>query len=245
MTREPGASSLVVTSMMRVLAIALPIAACSSPTKTPDAAVVGDGQCGADDFFTGELVDWDSTDSAFCGVFGATFTVDGDASRTNMTNPNGRFQLCLKNATQTVVDITPPAAASQCAPSVGLYQLPALAVARHDVIATGDTYSARMIGMTRAMMFFPPSGLAAGKGLVFVHVDGTPGSVRSSAAHDTPLAFDGTSWAAGDTGVNVVFPNTDVSSGTSMVGFTDGSGVGNATVPVAAGTITYLTLVAH
>jgi len=231
--------------MIRLSAIAVLIAACSSPAKPTDAAVVGDGMCGTDDFFTGELVDWDSTDSAFCGVFGATFTVEGDTSRTNMTNPNGRFQLCIKNAQQTVVDITPPTAMSECAPSAGLYQMPAMAVARHDVIATGDTYSTRMIGMTRAMQFFPPSGNNPTKAIVFVHVDGTPGSVLSSATHDTPIAFDGTTWAAGDTGVNVVFPNTDVSSGTSMVGFTDGSGTGNATVPVAAGKITFLTLVSN
>lgn len=203
--------------------------------------------CGTDDFFTGELVDWDSTDSAFCGVFGATFTVEGDATRTNMTNPNGRFQLCIKNAQQTVVDITPPTDMSQCAPSVGLYQIPAMAVARHDVIATGQTYSTRMIGMTRAMQFFPANGITLDptKAIVFAHVDGTPGSVLSSAVHDAPIAFDGMTWAPGDTGINVVFANTDVSTGTSNVGFTDGSGTGNATVPVAAGKLTFLTLVAN
>jgi hypothetical protein len=224
----------------------LALVACSSPAKPTDATVTGDGPCGAEDFFTGELVDWDSSESAFCGVFGATFTVAGNTSITNTTNPNGRFQLCIPVADQTRVDITPPTATSECAPTAGVYQLPGMAIATHAVIATGQTISTRMIGMNRVMPFFSANGITLdnAKAIVFVHVDGTPGSILSSAAHDAPLAFDGSAWGSGDTGVNVVFPNTDVSSGTSTVGFTDGSGIGGGTFPVAAHTFTYVTLVA-
>ena len=123
-----------------------------------------------------------------------------------------------------------------------------MAIATHAVIATGqidldahdrheprDRRSSPRIGIT----------LDPTKALVFVHVDGTPGSVISSAAHDAPVAFDGSAWAPGDTGIYVVFPNTDVSTGTSTVNFTDGNGIGGGTFPVAAHQFTYLNLVAH
>lgn len=249
--REPGASWFVDASMMRLCLVLLVAgcSSCSSPTKPVDAAVAGDGECGTDDLFTGEIVDWDSTDAAFCGVLGATMEVHGDPSRTASTagHPNGRFQLCIAPATQTQVDITPPTDVSQCAPSIGLYQIPGMAIATHAVIASGQLNSLREIGMNRVMPFFSANGITLdpSKALVFVHVDGTPGSIISSAVHDPPVAFDGMTWAAGDTGVYVVFANSDVSTGTSVVGFTDGSGIGGGTVPVAANTFTYINLVAN
>jgi len=231
--------------MKRVCLLAL--VACSSPSKTPDAPPAGDGQCGTEDFFTGEVVDWDSTNQTFCGVFGAMLQVEGDASRSDTTNPNGRFQLCLAQADQTVIDVLPPSAASECAPQAGAYQLGGMVIATHAVIASGQVNSLRMIGATRAASFFSQfgSGLDNTKAIVFVHVDGTPGTVISSAAHDPPIEFDGSAWGSGDTGVYVVFPNTDVSTGTSTVNFADANGIGGGTVPVAAHEITYLDLVAQ
>ncbi|HEY3808006.1 MAG TPA: hypothetical protein VGL61_35720 [Kofleriaceae bacterium] len=233
--------------MTRVCLLAL--VACSSPSKMPDAASNGDGVCGTDDLYTGEIVDWDSTTDTFCGVLGANLAVDGDPTETASTanHPNGRFQLCLKPADQTVVTITPPTDTSECAPAAGLYQLGGMAIATHAVIATGQLNSLRMIGMTRAAAFFPQfgSGLDDTKAIVFVHVDGTPGTVISSAAHDTPVAFDGSAWGSGDTGIYVAFPNTDVSTGSSTVNFADGNGIGGGTVPVAAHQFTYLNLVAQ
>src|SRR5689334_6651647 len=43
------------------------------------------GVCGSDALFTGEYVNWDSTETDFCGVLGAKWTVRGDAARTNTT----------------------------------------------------------------------------------------------------------------------------------------------------------------
>jgi hypothetical protein len=224
-------------------------AACScggGNNKTVDAAVVGDGMCAGEDYFTGAMVDWDSG-GAFCGVFAATFTVHGDLTRTDTTAPNGRFQLCLAQATSTQIDITPPTATSECAPTVGLYQIAGIAMASHAVIASGAITEWRMIGMNRVTPFYSSFGVTDNdtKATVFVHVSGTPKEVTIDAAHDTTLAFDGTSWAAGDIGQDVVFPNTDASAGTTTVGFSDGSGIGGGTVPVVAHTATYVTLVAN
>jgi hypothetical protein len=233
--------------MTRVCLLAL--VACSSPSKMQDAPANGDGMCGTDDLFTGEIVDWDSTNDTFCGVLGANLAAEGNPAETASTanHPNGRFQMCLTPADQTVVAITPPTDTSECAPAAGLYQIGGVAIATHAVIASGQLNSLRMIGMTRAAAFFPQfgSGLDDTKAIVFVHVDGTASAVTSSAAHDSPIAFDGSAWAAGDTGVYVVFPNTDVSTGSSSVGFADGTGIGGGNVPVAAHQFTYLNLVAQ
>ena len=81
--------------------------------------------------------------------------------------------------------------------------------------------------------------LDAGKGHIFAHVDKTQAAVTISAASGTAQKYDGTAWSAGTIGVNVFFPN--VAPGMVMV--TMGSAIGNGTVPVEAGKITYVTLV--
>ena len=53
--------------------------------------------------FTGEYVDWDSTDVEFHGVAGAAVAVVGDADTTATTAPNGRSILCLPAAAGSVV----------------------------------------------------------------------------------------------------------------------------------------------
>jgi hypothetical protein len=215
---------------------------CGGNNHDIDAAVTGDGPCGADLFFTGELVDWDETTTNFCGVFNAKMQVDGDASRTDMTNPNGRFQLCIAHAATTLIDITPPTGPSQCV-TTGLYQIPGIAIANQQVIATGKTFSARMITMGRLMQFF--TGYDPAKATVFVHVEGTQHPVTSSATHDTPLVFDGATWGPGNSGANIVFPGTDVAGGTTTIGVTGGSAIGTGAVPVAANTFTYVTIVGN
>src|SRR5580698_229607 len=137
---EPRATPFVSASMTRFTLLAF--VACSSPgTKTDAPPVNGDGQCGGDDFLSGEVVDWDSG-SLFCGVFSATLQAQGQ-STIDTTAPNGRIQLCIPVADQTVVNVTPPTDVSQCDPSVGLYQIPGMLVATHAVIATGQLYSTR------------------------------------------------------------------------------------------------------
>src|ERR1041384_860740 len=62
------------------------------------------GTC-TDTSFAGEVIDWDATNAVFCGVFNAKLTVRGQATRTDQTNPNGRFGLCIPHQAETLVDV--------------------------------------------------------------------------------------------------------------------------------------------
>lgn len=210
---------------------------CGGAGSSPDAAVVSDGKCGADLAFTGEVIDWDSTDTKFCGVFGATLTVQGDGARTDKTNPNGRFELCVARAATVQLDLTPPAGPSMCS-AAGVYPFSGIVVANRQVIASGALFSARMIGMQRAASMFD-----ATKAVVFVHTEGTIRPVTSSATHGASMAWDGARWQPGDNGANVVFPNTDVGDGMTTVDVVGGSAIGTGQVPVVAGAFTYVTIV--
>ena len=141
------------------------------------------------------------------------------------------------------IDVVPPTGPSECVTGIGLYTLPGIIMTGSAVINSGQTVSYRMIGMDRIQPFFTGLGVTydASKAIVFVHVAGTQKAVTSSAAHDTALAWSGTAWAAGSTGIDVVFPNTAV--GTSTVDA--GGAIGAGSVPAVAGTITYVTLVAN
>ena len=94
-------SAPLAAGAIAAVALGLGLGACGDSgvkpkDASPDTPVdMAPGMCGADVFFTGEIVDWDSTDAKFCGVFGAKWTVRGDVTRTSTTAPNGRFQLCL------------------------------------------------------------------------------------------------------------------------------------------------------
>ncbi len=210
--------------------------------KAVDAAI----DAGAETAYTGEIVDWDESDTNFCGVFGAKLTVHGDAARTDTTNPNGRFNLMIGAGASTQIDVVPPTTASQCATGIGLYQLPGIMIIGDAVLATGKPSSYRMIGMDRVAPFFASVGANAydpTKAIVFVHVEGTPAEVAVGGTHDTPLAWSGTGWSKSNVGVDVVFPNT--TPGTVSVAFQSlANGVGATMVPAVAGTITYATLVA-
>jgi len=119
------------------------------------------------------------------------------------------------------------------------YAAPGIAIVDHAVADAMGEYSARSFTTMRETAFgFDPT-----KAQVMVHVDGTPGSVSLSGTHDATQAFNGTAWAAGDTGVNVFFPNVDPASGTATV--TMANATGNGDVPVVAGTFTYLSILGN
>ena len=195
------------------------------------------GTCGADAAFTGEVVDWDATNAKFCGVFGATVTVRG-AARTDMTNPNGRFELCLAHQPQTVIDVAFSATPSECTTPRDTYPVPAVLIADQSIVNSNMVLSARaMTGMRQTSMFTQVGApYDAAKGQLIVHTLGTPGAVSITAAHDTSQAFDGGAWAAGDAGSDVFFPN--VAPGATQVS------ASNMTfnVTVEAGKYTYLTV---
>lgn len=210
-----------------------------TPIDAPPADVppdIDNGTCGADLRFTGEYVDWD-TDAQFCGIFDARFQVQGGGA-SDTTAPNGRFDLCIPNGPeQVLLDITPPSAASQCTTPSSTYTLPGIAVATRSVILAGGFWSGRNFTADRQASLGVT--LDPTKGHVFVHVEGTPRAVSLSSTHDAAQAMTDTTWAPGNTGHEVFFPN--VPAGTTMVTVAGGT-IGASTVPVVAGTITNVSL---
>lgn len=211
----------------------------------PDTPV---GPCGAEAAFTGEMIDWDSTTANFCGVAGATWTVRGDATRTLSTPPNGRLSMCLARQTQTLIDVTPPTAGSECPGLSGTpmntYPMPAVAIVPAAVLVPNASFSVRAMVQARQATMETQIGapLSASDGQLYIHVVGTPHAITISAAHGTAQKFDGTTWVAGNTGSDVLFPNVDVSGG--VVGVTiAGNVVGNGNFTIEPGKLTYLMMV--
>jgi hypothetical protein len=240
MIREPIRAPIVRAGMRTFTLAAVTVAALAGcPGKTFNDAAV-------DLMFTGEVVDWDSTDANFCGVLGATLTVHGDPSRTDMIRaPNGRFLLAIASAPTTQIDLAPPTTGSGCITGSPTYAIPGIIVANRDVIAASAIVSLRMMTMPRTTTFYGAlGGFDASKAQIFVHVDGTPRAVAISGTGGAPQAFDGTAWAAGATGVNVMFPNVDVGSGTTQLTMT-GNATGTGMLPLAAGKFTYATVIAN
>lgn len=223
--------------MTRLWFVGLFLVACGDDgNKTPDAAATPVA-------IQSEIIDWDSDHgAAFCGVYQAVITQHDVATNTAKSAPNGRITLMVPDATGGLLDVTPPTAESQCALGVH-YALPGTMVLNKDVLDSGKLQSYRLIGTDRLPAWFTGLGLTydPAKAMVFVHVEGTAKAVKSTAAHDAPAANTGTTWSAGDTGENVVFPNT--APGTSMIDFTAGGATGAMSVPATAGAITYVTLI--
>jgi len=224
-----------------VALLAFASSACGSGDDQPNDAPTGDGPCGADIFFTGEIVDWASTDSSFCGVAFAKLQVRDDASRMHVTAPNGRFELCLAPAATTELELIPPTEPSGCASMPGTYATPGIVIASKQVINTNQIFSIRMITTERLQQL--ALTLDPAKAHVFVHVAGAPKPVNIAASHDPALAFDGTAWTAGATGENVFFPNVVAGSGTTSVQVP--AAIGDGSVALAAGTVTYVMVVAE
>jgi hypothetical protein len=231
--QEPIGAAIVSYAMHRSLC-ALVLVACGGSSATPvDSGSTIDGPCGADLFFTGEYLDWDASNTRFCGIFQATFQDHDDATRKFVTNPNGRFELCVPAGAR--IDITPPAAASQC--NGAMYATKGIAIADPTSIGHNAIFSARSFGGARRDAFFAAAGLtySAAKAHVFVHL-AAAAKVTTPATHDAAQAYDGTSWTTSDTGVNVFLPNVDLAAGTVSISVAGGRTV---SVPVAADTISY------
>lgn len=228
--------------MLSIVAVVGVLPACGDDGgKTIDAAI----DAAAPVAFTGEMIDWDSDHgAAFCGIYMAKLTEHGNATNVDTTAPNGRIMMMVPDAPKVQVDVTPPTGASQCSTG-GMYQLPGIIITGKPVLDSGKQASYRMVGMTRLTAWYGqyvPAGYDPTKAIVFVHVEGTPAVVKSSADHDAPVAADENVWSMNNIGQNVVFPNSAV--GTSDVSLDIGNGIGAQTVPTVAGTITYITLVA-
>ncbi len=219
------------TALFSLSALTLGVAACSDDGgegPTPDAP---QGNCPSGEvFFTGELVDWDSTNASFRGVNEATFTVVGEPSRADQTSPNGRFELCLAKAATTKLTVD--------ATSVSTY-LDGVAVAELDVLAAGAIPSFRSFTTNREMQFTPR--IALGKAQVFVDVAGAQREVSLDAAYEAAFAFDGSRWAEGKTGRAVFFVNVEPRGGTATAAMS-GSFLGGKDLPTTANSLTFVTL---
>jgi len=196
------------------------------------------GACGADAAFTGEVIDWDASNATFCGVFGATLTVRGATARTDTTNPNGRFELCLARQPQTVIDVAFSASPSECTTPRDTYPVPAVLIADQSIVNSNMVLSARAMTAMRQTAMFAQVGAPydAAKGQLVVHTIGTPGAVSITASHGATQAFDGATWTAGDSGSDVFFPN--VAPGATQVSASNMT----FTVTVEAGKYTHLTV---
>jgi hypothetical protein len=199
---------------------------------------IDNGTCGTNLNFTGELVDADSTTASFCGVNGATL-VGGGVMGT--TPPNGRFQICIPRMGVTNLTLTPPGTASGCSSMPGTYTMGAIAVANPATILAGGFWSGRLITMQRLATLVP--GLDAAKAHVIVHVDGQQRGVAILATHGTAQAFNGSTWAAGESGTDVLFPNVDVASGSTTLTVVGGA-IGTGLIPLQAGKLTLVSVLA-
>jgi hypothetical protein len=229
-------------------ALALLAAACSDDASTPiDAAPVDAADapidavdaagCGADLFFTGQYLQWDSSPTSFAGIPFATWTVRGQPTRTVMSNPNGRVELCLPRTSVSLIDITKTDYVS------------AVFVADPVVFEPAGTYfSSKNFTTVRAQSFYASlaGGLTfdASKGHLLVEKQGTAIPLTSSLG-GTPFAADSvddTSWTAGNTGGLVLFANIDLGAATQTTLGSTSAFIGPTTVPLAAGTLTLVTI---
>lgn len=213
-----------------------------APSDGPFTVDIDNGSCGDHINLTGELVDWDN-DTTFCGINNALFQVQGDGPM-DLTSPNGRFEgICVPDQATTLLDVTPATTNSVCTNPPSPYPLAGVLVANRDVIRSGAFYSIRNFTAARRDSFFAAAGFSFAPALaqVFVHVHGTPRAVSIGAMHATAQAVAGTTWAAGDTGHEVFFPNVDPSAGSTMLSVAGGA-IGTGMIPLVAGKFTYVTV---
>jgi len=165
----------------------------------------------------------------------------------DVTSPNGRFEsICVPDQPVTVLDVTPPAAASSCTVPSSTYSMAGIAVAHRDVIRAGAFFSARNFTAARRDPFFQQAGFSFAPALaqVLVHVHGTPRAVSIAATHAPAQAIVDKTWAPGDTGHDVFFPNVDPGASSTTLSVAGGA-TGTGTIPLVAGKFTYVTVCAQ
>jgi len=245
---------LVVARSVACIGAALALGACGGDdgAKPVDAPIdTPTGMCGAGAVFTGENINWLSTETSFCGVLGAKWTVRGDASATATTTtpPNGRFVLCVPRQPQTVVDIIPPTAASGCGSDRTLYPRRGVAIASDTVIATDGAFSARAMTQGQETAMFTQIGAAydPAKAQLVVHLDGALRAASISANHAQAQQFNGTSWqsypdASTPVGSDLLFPNVDPGAVQITVA---GGATGATAFTLEADRVTYVAVIAN
>ena len=226
--------------LFRWAALCLSISACNTPPPGMPADPVGplpvdNGHCGDLMRFTGEYVDWDHTGAKLCGISGARFEARDGGGVAN-TASTGRFDLCVPNLPTTLVEITQPAQPSPCSTTPGSYKLPGLAVASKDVFLAGGAWSGRAFVM-------PRQAVNIAKAQVHVHVHGGARAVSIGAAYGQAHARNDSGWQPGTTGQGVFFQDVEVGTGETTI--TAMNAVVPEKIPLAAGTMTNVTIVAR
>lgn len=192
------------------------------------------------------FLDWDSTTAAPCAITGSRWYVHLDP-RYETTDASGKLAICLAS-NNPELDIHPPTG-STCTTPPSTYSIPGLVIATRSVADAGGVLVARSLDDARIGPFYAGFGSTfdAAKGQLFVHVTGAPRAVAiTTASHDAAQAFDGEAWSSGDTGGDVFFPNIDLRAGTTTdVRVAGGGALGTGSVPLVAGTITYMAVVGN
>lgn len=185
---------------------ALDAAPDGSPDAIPDAA-----GCGEKLHFTGQYLDWNSTTSMFKGLGGATWTVRGDAAQTDVTNPNGRIELCVSRTANSVIDAVDTANPLD-------YLAGVFVVDPNVFVADGSFFTAKNLTVDDAAAFYQATfgtSFDASKGHLLVQKLETPIPLTSSLG-GTSAAVDNANdvtWTLGNAGGLVLFANIDLSSG--------------------------------
>lgn len=225
---------------VRILFVLLALAACEhgkSPAMADgggDGPLVGDSfdPCkGAGVFLTGELVDWDSSATAFAGVAGAKLSAPGNPTPIVTTPPNGRLDACVPDANPLRFDVDAPSD----------YLDGALVIERAAVRSL-HPLSLRSLKAARVGAFFTDRGLVFNpdRAQVVVFLAGDRSSITLDRAHGPAQAGNDDAqpgtvvWSAGDVGRYVVFPNVDVTQATGTIK----TPMSNVSVPLAAGKLT-------
>src|SRR5687768_10099328 len=68
-------------------------------------AIDAGGPCPGEMRFTGGYLEWDST-GGIPGINASTWTVRGQPTRTDMSAPNGRIDMCLQPTGASTIDVT-------------------------------------------------------------------------------------------------------------------------------------------
>lgn len=232
--------------MIRSLSLVtlLVAAACGDNLEVPDARqrdapdqpvdAAPDGPCATGRYVTGELVDLDSTTAVFMGVNAATFT-QRTGTATDMTSPNGRFEMCASSTTSYVFDVDQPTGRPD-----------AIAYLETEAVTQTDRLiSFRSWTTVRAATFFVDRGLVydATKAQVLVFLAGDISNLTFDRSHGTVQSATESNgvltWSATQTGRYVLFPNVDAAQATGTL---TGDTSGTHTIPLEAGKTTFVAL---
>jgi len=206
----------------------------------PDAA----GPCPGEILFTGEYVDWDSTELDFLGIFDATYTELGNKTNTASTAPNGRVELCVAQATDAVFSIAHATyldavyTMSAEVNAAGPFSIRGLTPARADTLLA-DPLPTRDVGDAQVIV------------AVRTYPEGTPtigAQVSLGNAHEGAFTSDANAdYVSGDTTTDdafVLFANTVVGGGQTSVTVVPPAAttcVGPSDIAVNAGELAFAT----